>query len=126
MRLDSLNVIVVGGATGGAAAALLLARAGARVTLLERVAEPRAIGAGIAIAENGIAVLESLGLAPALEAVAHHLREPRIADGAGRLLIAPPKMRAWMLRRSTLQGVLLDALAAESGIECRFGAEVLS
>ena len=42
------------------------ARAGASVTLVERVAEPKAIGAGIAIAENGLAVLESLGLRDAL------------------------------------------------------------
>jgi len=53
MRLDDLHVVIVGGATGGCSAALLLARAGARVTLVERVAEPRAVGAGIAIAENG-------------------------------------------------------------------------
>ena len=69
MNLDALHVIVVGGATAGAGAALLLARAGARVTLIERVADPRAVGAGIAIAENGLAVLESIGLGPAIAAV---------------------------------------------------------
>ena len=58
MDLANLRVIIVGGATGGCAAALLLARAGAHVTLVERVAQPRAVGAGIALAENGMAVLE--------------------------------------------------------------------
>jgi 2-polyprenyl-6-methoxyphenol hydroxylase-like FAD-dependent oxidoreductase len=65
MVLTGLNIIICGGATGGCAAALLLARAGAGITLVERIAEPRAIGAGIAIAENGPAVLESLGMNPA-------------------------------------------------------------
>ena len=68
MDLSGLNVIVAGAATAGCSAALFLARGGAEVTLVERIAEPTAIGAGIAIAENGIAVLDSLGLGPALAA----------------------------------------------------------
>jgi 2-polyprenyl-6-methoxyphenol hydroxylase-like FAD-dependent oxidoreductase len=126
MVLSGLNVIVCGGATGGCAAALMLARAGADVTLLERVAEPRAIGAGIAIAENGLAVLESLGFRDAL-AVARPVSEVRIVDAAGRTLLAPrgKPPRAVLLRRSTLQGMLLDAVSGESRIERRFGTEVL-
>lgn len=126
MRLTNRTIIVVGGGTGGTAAALLLARAGARVTLLERVAEPRAVGAGIAIAENGLAVLESLGLGPALE-VGRSVDGARIVDASGRTLMAArePQPRVTMLRRSTLQGILLDALARESRIERRFGAEVM-
>ena len=126
MRLDDLSVVIVGGATGGCSAALLLARAGARVTLVERVAQPRAVGAGIAIAENGMAVLESLGLAPALGA-AREVRGMRVTDAAGRTLLAPPEPapRVHMVRRATLQGVLLDAVAAEPRIERLFGAEVV-
>jgi 2-polyprenyl-6-methoxyphenol hydroxylase-like FAD-dependent oxidoreductase len=126
MVLSGLTVTICGGATGGCAAALLLARAGARVTLLERIAEPRAIGAGIAIAENGLAVLESLGLGPALS-VARPVTEVRIVDAHGRTLLAPRGQppRAVLLRRSTLQGMLLDAVANEPNIERRFGTEVL-
>ncbi len=126
MELSGLHVIVCGGATGGCAAALLLARAGARVTLVERVAEPRAIGAGIALAENGLAVLESLGFGPAL-AVARPVTEVRIVDARGRTLLAPrgDPPRAVMVRRSTLQGMLLDAVGGEPRIERRFGTEVL-
>lgn len=123
--MDSLHVVIVGGAIGGSAAALLLARAGARVTLLERIAHPRAVGAGIAIAPNGFAVLESLGLGPAL-ASARVIPQPRIVDGAGHTLVAPPPgATIRMLRRSTLQAVLLDAVAAESRIAFRMGAEVM-
>jgi 2-polyprenyl-6-methoxyphenol hydroxylase-like FAD-dependent oxidoreductase len=126
MVLTGLNIIVCGGATGGCASALLLARAGASVTLVERVAEPRAIGAGIAIAENGLAVLESLGMGRAL-AVARPVTEVRIVDALGRTLLAPrgEPPRAVMIRRSTLQGMLLDAVANEPGIRQRFGTEVV-
>lgn len=126
MDLAGLNVTVVGGATGGCAAALLFARAGATVTLVERVAEPKAIGAGIAIAENGLAVLESLGLMGAM-AVARPVTDMRIVDANDRTLIAPrgAPPRAVILKRSTLQGILLDAVANEPRIQCRFGTEVL-
>ena len=126
MVLSGLNVTVCGGATGGCAASLLFARSGANVTLVERVAEPRAIGAGIAIAENGLAVLESLGLRAAM-AVARPVTEARIVDAHGRTLLAPrgKPPRAVMLKRSTLQGLLLDAVARESRITCRFGVEVM-
>lgn len=123
--LSGLNVAISGAATSGCAAALYLARAGADVTLIERVAEPKAIGAGIAIAENGLAVLESLGFGDALS-VARPVTEVRIVDARGRTLLAPrgKAPRAVMLRRSTLQGMLLDAVAAEPRIQRRFGSEV--
>lgn len=126
MLLTDLNVVVCGGATGGSAAALFLARAGARVTLVERASEPRAIGAGIAIAENGLAVLESLGLGEAL-AVARPVTEVRIVDRRGRTLLAPrgTPPRAVMLRRSTLQAMLFDAVAGERRIMQRLGTEVV-
>jgi 2-polyprenyl-6-methoxyphenol hydroxylase-like FAD-dependent oxidoreductase len=126
MDLSHLKIVVVGGATGGCAAALLLARAGARVQLIERVAEPRAVGAGIALAENGHAVLQSLGLEPALS-VARPVDGVRITDAKGRTLLVPPRPtpRISMLRRSTLQQILLDAVAGEARIEGRFGTEVV-
>ena len=126
MDLAKLQVIVVGAGTGGCAAALLLARAGARVTLVERVAQPRAVGAGIAIAENGMAVLESLGLRSALGG-AREVSGARITNAEGRTLLSPPKKapRVSMLRRSTLQGVLLDAVSSKPRIERMFGAELV-
>jgi len=124
MKMAGLHATVVGAATGGAAAALLLARAGARVTLIEKIAEPRAVGAGIAIAENGLAVLEGLGLGPPLAAAGSLLDAPRITDARERTLIAAPPMRVLMIRRADLMRILLDAVAAEPRIETRFGVEV--
>lgn len=127
MDLASMQIVVAGGATGGAAAALLLARAGARVTVLERVASPRAVGAGIGLADNGLAVLESLGLGAALATRARPVGAARIVDGAGRTIFAPPgpSPRVWMIRRGDLQGLLLDALSAEPRIDLHCGAEVV-
>jgi 2-polyprenyl-6-methoxyphenol hydroxylase-like FAD-dependent oxidoreductase len=128
MQIAGTRVVVVGAGTGGASAALLFARAGATVTVVERVAHPRAVGAGIALADNGLAVLESLGLLPALEASAKPISGVRVADGSGRTLLEPPHPapRLWMLRRHRLQEVLLDALSAEPRVETCFGAEVIS
>jgi 2-polyprenyl-6-methoxyphenol hydroxylase-like FAD-dependent oxidoreductase len=125
MRIEGMQVVVVGGATGGAAAALLLARAGAAVTVLERVSQMRTIGAGIAIADNGMAVLESLGIGPALS---HTPRagSPRIVDARGRTLFSPPRGIALrLMRRSTLQRVLLDALDGEPRVTVHLGADVV-
>lgn len=125
MKVEELDIVVVGGAIGGAAAALLLARAGARVTLLEKVAHPRAVGAGIGLAENGLAVLESLGLGPALAATARAVTAGRVVDARGRVLLSlPGAPRVVMIRRSELHGLLLDALASERRITRHFGVEV--
>ena len=56
---------VVGCGVAGQAAAILLADAGHTVTLFERFAEPRPIGAGLLLQPTGLAVLRALGLADA-------------------------------------------------------------
>lgn len=125
MEINNLEGAVVGGGAGGSAAALLFARAGASVTLFERVARPRAIGASIAMTDHGLAVLESLGLRPALSGAKPV--DAQITDANGRTLFAAPSSgpRMVMLRWSTLQGVLLDALASEPRVERHFGAELV-
>jgi 2-polyprenyl-6-methoxyphenol hydroxylase-like FAD-dependent oxidoreductase len=126
-------VVVAGAGIGGAATALLLARSGARVTLCERVGEPRAVGAGILLQPNGIAVLTGLGLAPAIRERAWSARVANVADGHGRVLLASPVPdfgrgydHMLVVRRSHLQRVLVDAVAADDRITCRFGCEVVA
>ena len=60
--MRALDVGVIGCGTAGPAAALLLARAGHRVTVYERVPEPGPVGAGILLQPTGQAVLARLGL----------------------------------------------------------------
>ena len=131
--MDGRRVIVVGGAVGGAASALLLARAGARVTLLERVPAPEAVGAGIMLQPNGLGVLYGLGLEEPLRAHARRIVTLGVADAAGRPIARTPVPDFGMgldhvlvLRRSHLFAALLDAVADAPGIECRFGAEVVA
>jgi 2-polyprenyl-6-methoxyphenol hydroxylase-like FAD-dependent oxidoreductase len=128
---ERLDVVVVGAGIGGAATALLLANAGARVTLLERVAEPRAVGAGILLQPNGLAVLYGLGLREALRRRAWESRRVDLADGEGRVLLASTVPHfgggydhVLVVRRRHLQTTLLDAVARHPAITCRFGREV--
>lgn len=129
--LAGRTVTVVGAGVGGAATALLCARAGADVLLLERLAEPKAVGAGILLQPNGLAVLYGLGLEAALRAHGCVARDAEIVDAAGRRIVRTPVPdfgagidHALCLRRSRLLGVLADAIAAEPRIRARFGAEV--
>ncbi|WP_405009949.1 FAD-dependent monooxygenase [Kitasatospora sp. NBC_01539] len=59
---DPCRLAVVGGGIGGLAAALAAARAGLRVTLVERAAEFGEIGAGLQLAPNASSALEGLGV----------------------------------------------------------------
>jgi 2-polyprenyl-6-methoxyphenol hydroxylase-like FAD-dependent oxidoreductase len=57
-----LDIAVVGCGVAGQAAATFLAEAGHRVTVFERFAEPRPLGAGLLLQPTGLAVLRALGL----------------------------------------------------------------
>jgi|GEM_PF-6757824 len=128
MNLESMNITVVGAAIGGSPVALILARAGTHVTLIEKVATPRTVGAGIGIAENGMAVLQGLDLGDVLSALGRPVSVARIVNGRGRTLFTPaaPQPGVVMVRRSVLHEALHTAIAAEPRITTWFGAEVLS
>ncbi|MEV4947138.1 FAD-dependent monooxygenase [Streptomyces sp. NPDC053755] len=91
-----LHIAVVGGGIGGLAAALATARAGHRVTLVERAARFGEIGAGLQLAPNASVALAELGV---LEAVR-------------RSAVAPPRL------------VMMDALSGEqvTSLDLRGGA----
>lgn len=126
--MNGLRVIVVGGGIGGMACALLLARTGASVTLLERVAEPEPVGAGIALYPNGLGVLYGLGLTKPLQERAFLARRGEFRVG-GRTLtdVTFPDFghgldHALALTRPRLFAVLRDAVRTESAIDARFGS----
>ena len=62
------HAVVVGGGIGGLAAALALHRRGWRVTVLERAAELREVGAGLTLMANALRALDALGLGAAVRA----------------------------------------------------------
>jgi 2-polyprenyl-6-methoxyphenol hydroxylase-like FAD-dependent oxidoreductase len=131
--LQGCNVVVAGGGIGGMTAALLLGSAGASVTLLERVAEPAAVGAGILLQPNGLAVLYALGLGEELQRAAWRTPPAAIRDPTGSSLLELPLPdfgrgldHALVLRRSHLYGVLLAAVHAHPAITVRLGTQVRS
>jgi 2-polyprenyl-6-methoxyphenol hydroxylase-like FAD-dependent oxidoreductase len=131
MDVAGLRVAVVGGGIGGMAASLLCARAGAAVVLLERVPEVAAVGAGLLLQPNGLAVLGGLGLDEPLRSGGFlssgvPVRSP---DGTPISSLSVPDLgpgldRVLAVRRSALHEVLLAAVGADPRIDVRLGAEV--
>jgi 2-polyprenyl-6-methoxyphenol hydroxylase-like FAD-dependent oxidoreductase len=126
------SAIVAGAGIGGAAAALALARSGVRTTVLERVSDPRDVGAALLLQPNGLGVLDGLGLGHAVRADAFRTsRGVPLRDERGRLLAEAPLPsfgegldEVAVLRRSVLLGVLHEALAAEPRVDLRLGTTV--
>jgi 2-polyprenyl-6-methoxyphenol hydroxylase-like FAD-dependent oxidoreductase len=124
-------IVVAGGGIAGMTAALLLASAGASVRLLEQVAAPAAVGAGILLQPNGLAVLDALGLGEALRRAAWRTPPAAIRDPTGSVLLELPLPdfgggldHGLVLRRSHLYGVLLAAVHAHPAIQVELGTQV--
>jgi len=112
----SLQVAVVGAGTAGAAAAMLLARAGHAVTVLERVPDPRPVGAGITLQPTGQAALARLGVLDAIAARGAPIERLTCVRSSGRLLVdlpysdVGPGLHGLGLHRGVLFQTLLEAL----------------
>jgi len=65
-----MRILIAGGGIGGLTAALALHARGHDVTVLEAVREPKPLGVGINLLPHAVAVLDELGLLPALRAMA--------------------------------------------------------
>jgi 2-polyprenyl-6-methoxyphenol hydroxylase-like FAD-dependent oxidoreductase len=110
------NIAVVGCGVAGQAAAIQLADGGHKVTVFERFAEPRPIGAGLLLQPTGLAVLRELG--PADGALAKGARVVGLEATAhsGRLILdlsyanLHPAAHGLGIRRSTLFDLLHDRL----------------
>jgi salicylate hydroxylase len=121
--MTSVHKIIISGAgIAGLTAALALRQRGVQVTVLEQAAQLREVGAGLQIAPNGSRVLQALGLAEAIEAVACEAaaKEVRLWNTGRRWplfdLGADARARFgapyWMLHRGDLHQVLREAFEA--------------
>ncbi|RMI34321.1 FAD-dependent monooxygenase [Nocardia stercoris] len=120
---SSLHVLVAGGGIAGNAVALQLLRAGARVTVVERAAEPRPGGQAVDLRSASKVVAERMGLLPAIAKVQLDEkgmcwvdRDGRVFAGAsmedmdGKGIVADIE-----ITRGDLNRVLLDAVAEAGG-----------
>jgi 2-polyprenyl-6-methoxyphenol hydroxylase-like FAD-dependent oxidoreductase len=105
MTLREVDVVVVGAGVAGTAAALLLARAGASVTLLERAAHPPGPHTGAIVGPGGLAVLTALDLP---------------------LRLDPGTAGSCALQYQDLRNALLASVRSEHAIAYRVDATVLA
>ena len=127
------HAVVVGAGIGGLTASLVLSRVAARVTLVERAERPSEVGAALALQPNGMAVLDRLGLLPAVEAVSARIDRMDIRSVTGRRLLTAgmPDLgggldHAIAVRRTGLHQLLLDAVAGVASIDTHFGWTAVS
>jgi flavin-dependent dehydrogenase len=120
-----LDVLVLGAGPAGAATALQVARAGARVAVLERERFPRRKVCGEFLSPEGCAVLERLGLRDTIvDLGAHPIDRFRLTDLRGRSIesplpdLGPHGRQALGISRAVLDRVVLQA-AAEAGADVR-------
>jgi 2-polyprenyl-6-methoxyphenol hydroxylase-like FAD-dependent oxidoreductase len=126
---SSLQIAVIGAGFAGLACATLLARAGHRVTVFERFAHPKAVGAGVLVQPTGLAAMRLLGIED--EILAHGAKVDKLfgVNPRGRRVI-DIQYEKWQPTSYGLglhRGVLFNALwcaAEKAGVTVQTGTEV--
>lgn len=130
----SKSIAIVGAGIGGLTAALALARAGHRISVVERRTGFTEVGAGLQLSPNASRLLISIGLGPALQRAASEPQQvvirsltsgTRIGEIAlGKFMRDSFDAPYWVIHRSDLQTILLDAVRAEASIQLIMGRTV--
>ena len=108
----TLRVAVAGAGFAGLATACMLARSGHSVTVLEKVAKPESVGAGILVQPSGLAAMRALGIHD--EVVAHGAKVDHLLGVTRRQWpVINVRYERWQPESFGLglhRGVLFDAL----------------
>lgn len=103
------DAVVVGAGPGGSVAALVLARAGARVALVDKAAFPRDKACGDLVGPRGVRVLEELGVSV-----------PDAGHGADLLVVGPSghrsRLPAFPGRSYAGHGIVMPRLAFDDAL----------
>ncbi|QUS37269.1 FAD-dependent urate hydroxylase HpxO [Falsirhodobacter algicola] len=112
-----MKVIIIGAGIGGLCAGIALTRQGHDVTVFEKVADIRPVGAGLSLWPNGISCLEHLGLGADVAAMGGRMDRMAYADGLGGQVLTDFPLdplyeqsgtRAYPVSRAELQAMLMD------------------
>ncbi len=127
----SLNITIAGAGIGGLAVAFGLAKDGHQVRIADRAPEIPAIGAGLQISPNGMAVLNALGLGDALVDISIRAETVRLVDGPSGRKVADMDLHrhandlTWaFVHRAAFIALLSDAAKA-AGVTLGTGAEII-
>lgn len=129
-------VVIVGAGIAGLTLSLCLARAGIRVTLLERAPVLTEVGAGLQLSPNATNILFHLGLGSALDATGVRPEAVVVREAmTGKTLVRMPLGDTMVSRygapyvvihRGDLQQVLLQAVENEPRVRLSLGVEVVA
>ena len=125
--MKPLDIGIAGAGPAGLAAALFLSRAGHRVELIERFAQPSPVGSGLLMQPTGLTVLDALGLSPAIHALGNRIDRLHGADARSGRTVLDVRYDALAggryglaVHRAALFSTLHDAVVAE-GLPVRTG-----
>jgi salicylate hydroxylase len=130
---EKRTIVVVGAGIGGLTAALTLTAANFRVIVVERSDHLSEVGAGIQIAPNASRILNGLGLAAKIAAVAIEPESIDVKSGVSGTPLATIPASAYrsryglpyhVIHRADLQRVLAAAVEASANATLHLGATI--
>lgn len=118
-----MDILIAGGGIGGLTAALALHARGHRVTVLEAARDPKPLGVGINLLPHAVAVLDELGLLPALRGLGVETAALVFANKHGQAIYRDPRGLAggyghpqFSVHRGELQMLLWRTAAARLAV----------